>query len=126
MVGLRRAAWAFVLGASLSLTGCGGSAEPENPRERPKDLIPREAFTDLLTEMHLIEGARGGAHLMGDSIAVWRVYHAAFARRGFQPEQVARSYAYYHSDPKLAVEIYQEVMERLQKQTHELSKPLQP
>jgi len=60
--------------------------------------------------MHLIEGARGGEHLTGDSIAVWKVYHAAFARRGYSQEQVERSYTYYHADPKLMVEVYQEVM----------------
>lgn len=124
MVGAR--IWTLALAISLALAGCGEGAEPENPSARPKDLIPREAFTDLLTEMHLIEGARGGEHLTGDSIAVWKVYHAAFARRGYSQEQVERSYTYYHADPKLMVEVYQEVMNRLQQQGHELSKPLTP
>ena len=124
MVAIRVGTLALVV--SLALAGCGGSAEPENPSARPKDLIPREAFTDLLTEMHLIEGARGGEHLTGDSLAVWKMYHAAFARHGYRQDQVERSYAYYHADPKLMVEIYQEVMNRLQKQGHELSKPLTP
>jgi Domain of unknown function (DUF4296) len=124
MVGAR--IWTLAVAISLALAGCGDGAEPENPIARPKDLIPREAFTDLLTEMHLIEGARGGEHLTGDSIAVWKMYHAAFARRGYSQEQVERSYTYYHADPKLMVEVYQEVMNRLQKQGHELSKPLTP
>lgn len=124
MVGAR--IWTLALAISLALAGCGDGAEPENPSARPKDLIPREAFTDLLTEMHLIEGARGGEHPTGDSIAVWKMYHAAFARRGYSQEQVERSYTYYHADPKLMVEVYQEVMNRLQKQGHELSKPLTP
>ena len=123
---VRTRIWTLALAISLALAGCGDGAEPENPSARPKDLIPREAFTDLLTEMHLIEGARGGEHLTGDSIAVWKVYHAAFARRGYSQEQVKRSYTYYHADPKLMVEVYQEVMNRLQKQGHELSKPLTP
>ena len=121
---VRTRIWTLALAISLALAGCGDGAEPENPSARPKDLIPREAFTDLLTEMHLIEGARGGEHLTGDSIAVWKMYHAAFARRGYSQEQVERSYTYYHADPKLMVEVYQEVMNRLQKQGHELSKPL--
>lgn len=124
MVGAR--IWTLALAISLALAGCGEGAEPENPSARPKDLIPREAFTDLLTEMHLIEGARGGEHLTGDSIAVWKMYHAAYARRGYSQEQVERSYTYYHADPKLMVEVYQEVMNRLQQQGHELSKPLTP
>ncbi|MFN5087431.1 MAG: DUF4296 domain-containing protein [Bacteroidota bacterium] len=115
-----------LLALVLGLSACGGSAEPANPSRKPKDLIPREEFTELLTEMHLIEGARGGEHLMGDSLAVWKVYRGTFARMGYSPEQVQRSYTYYHTDPKLAVELYEDVMARLKERTQDLSKPLAP
>ena len=62
------------LALALSLVGCGNVAEPVAPRTKPSDLIPDAEFTQLLLEMHLIEGARGGEHLMGDSIPVWEVY----------------------------------------------------
>ena len=48
------------LALALSLAGCGNVAEPVAPRTKPSDLIPDAEFTQLLLEMHLIEGARGG------------------------------------------------------------------
>jgi hypothetical protein len=101
-------------------------AEPVAPRTKPSDLIPDAEFTQLLLEMHLIEGARGGEHLMGDSIPVWEVYGGTFARLGYSPDQVARSYDYYHADPKGMVARYEVIMDSLKARTHQLSRPLEP
>ena len=113
------------LALALSLVGCGNVAEPVAPRSKPSDLIPDAEFTQLLLEMHVIEGARGGEHLMGDSIPVWEIYGGTFARFGYTSDQVARSYAYYHADPKGMVARYEVIMDSLRARTHQLSRPLE-
>lgn len=121
---VKQSALALVL--ALALAGCGHTSGPTAPREKPRDLIPDAAFTALLLEMHAIEGARGGEHLMGDSIPVWKVYAGTFAHFGYSQEQVERSYAYYHADPKGMVLRYDAIIDSLRARSQQLSKPIEP
>lgn len=106
--------WLFQSVVALALAACSGSEAPSAAPPAPDNLIPEAQFTELLLEMHLIEGARGGTSLMGDSIPVWKIYAGTFARLGYSQDQVAQSYAYYHANPKLMVAMYTEVMKRLE------------
>jgi len=110
---------AIALVLALALAGCSPTSGPTAPREKPRDLIPDAAFTALLLEMH-------ADHLMGDSIPVWKVYAGTFAQFGYSQEQVERSYAYYHADPKGMVLRYDAIIDSLRARSQQLSKPIEP
>ena len=57
---------------------------------------------------------------------MWEVYGGTFARYGYTSDQVARSYDYYHADPKVMVARYEVIMDSLKARTHQLSRPLEP
>jgi hypothetical protein len=112
--------------AALSLLACTNAAQPVAPRTKPSNLIPDAEFTQLLLEMHRIEGARGGETLMGDSIPVWEIYAGTFARLGYTAEQVSSSYTYYHGDPAGMVRRYEIIMDSLRAQSRQTLRPVEP
>ena len=123
---MRKAASILLLAVSL-LSGCqwGGSAQPQNPSEKPEDLLPEKTFVKLLYEMNLLEGARTGTTLLGDSIPLNAYYQTLYADFGVTPEQVQRNFTYYHSDAEKMATYYQWIIDSLRLDVQTLSAPMQ-
>jgi hypothetical protein len=123
---MRKAASILLLAASL-LSACqwGGSAQPQNPSEKPEDLLPEKTFVKLLYEMNLLEGARTGTTLLGDSIPLNAYYQTLYADFGVTPEQVQRNFTYYHSDAEKMATYYQWIIDSLRADVQRLSAPMQ-
>ncbi|MFM1884153.1 MAG: hypothetical protein RL168_337 [Bacteroidota bacterium] len=116
----------LVLAASI-LSACqwGGSAQPQNPAEKPEDLLPEKTFVQLLYEMNLLEGARTGNTLLGDSIPLNAYYETLYADYGVTAEQVQRNFTYYHSDAEKMAIYYQWIIDSLRADVQTLSAPMQ-
>ncbi|GEM_PF-144403 len=123
---MRKAAGILLLAVSL-LSACqwGGSAQPQNPSEKPEDLLPEKTFVKLLYEMNLLEGARTGTTLLGDSIPLNAYYQTLYADFGVTPEQVQRNFTYYHSDAEKMATYYQWIIDSLRVDVQRLSAPMQ-
>ena len=115
----------LLLCALLSLTACSfmGSEEAVNPMEAPKDLLPEEAFVRLMYEMNLIEGARTGNTLLGDSLPLGPYFETLYRDFDVTAEQVQRSFAYYHGDPECMARYYQWIIDSLLADVQILSTP---
>lgn len=123
---MRKAASILLLAASLwSACQWGGSAQPQNPSEKPEDLLPEKTFVKLLYEMNLLEGARTGTTLLGDSIPLNAYYQTLYADFGVTPEQVQRNFTYYHSDAEKMATYYQWIIDSLRLDVQTLSAPMQ-
>lgn len=123
---MRKAASILLLAASLwSACQWGGSAQPQNPSEKPEDLLPEKTFVKLLYEMNLLEGARTGTTLLGDSIPLNAYYQTLYADFGVTPEQVQRNFTYYHSDAEKMATYYQWIIDSLRVDVQTLSAPMQ-
>lgn len=123
---MRKAASILLLATSLwSACQWGGSAQPQNPSEKPEDLLPEKTFVKLLYEMNLLEGARTGTTLLGDSIPLNAYYQTLYADFGVTPEQVQRNFTYYHSDAEKMATYYQWIIDSLRLDVQTLSAPMQ-
>ena len=93
----------------LALCACGGKEVPQPP----SDVLSPERMTDVLVEMHLVEGARSGADILGDSLKFEDYQSSVFKRQSLSVEEWERSFAWYSRHPELLEPIYDGVIERL-------------
>jgi len=116
---------ALLLCALLSFSACSftGKEEAVNPMEAPKDLIAEETFVRLVYEMNLLEGARTGRTLLGDSLPLGHYYQTLYRDFGVSAEQVQRSFAYYHGDAERMARYYQWIIDSLRADVQVLSTP---
>jgi hypothetical protein len=77
----------------------------ERPLEKPDELISEKEFVELLYQIQLLEGARTGTTVLGDSIEL-------------------NSFKYYHSNPKEMSQYYQWIIDSLRQKVYELNGPL--
>ncbi|CAI8293693.1 MAG: Uncharacterised protein [Owenweeksia sp. TMED14] len=90
----------------------------------PENLIPEKEFIELLYQMQILEGARTGSTVLGDSILLRYFYEHLYTKQGVTTMQVRSSFAYYHSNPKKMSEYYQWIIDSLRQDVYELNEPL--
>lgn len=98
-----------VLLAIFIFVSCSESAAPV-----PKEVIPRESYKRLLTEMAMAESA-ANMNLKGYTGSKYDSAYAfdPVAENGFTRAQYDSTLAYYSKNPKLLKELYDEVLTEL-------------
>lgn len=80
----------------------------------PEGLLSQDEMVAVLTDIHLIEGARTGLVIMGDSVGgVNEHYKAFFEKHNVTQAQYDSSFVYYSKNPKIFDKIYERVIENL-------------
>ena len=71
-------------------------------------------MTDILVDVHLIEGARTGLTVLGDTAySLPDYYDVMFEKHNITEEQFRTSFSYYTRKPEVMDPMYEEVIERL-------------
>ncbi len=101
----------------LAFTACSG-----NKKEAlPDNIIGEEKMIDLLTGVHLIEGARTGLVITGDSVhGINEYYKALYVKYGVTQAEFDSSFVYYAKDPEVFNKMYEKVIENLSVKETEL------
>ena len=96
---------------SLIMEACGGSSK----QEIPAHILPESRFTNLLTDVRLLEGAYAIDHQRIDSsnVTVSSYYDLLLKRYALSREQYLESYAYYAANPEAMLRIETKVSEKL-------------
>lgn len=100
----------------LMLASCGPEAVAKREKA-PSDLIALETMSAMLADIHLIEGARLGERMLGDSLQAQDHYRGVWAKYGVQEDQYKSSFEYYSRHPDLMDQIYEQAIEQLNRQT---------
>lgn len=79
----------------------------------PAGVVPADTMVVMLSELHLIEGARSGKQIMGDSLSIDEYYDALYLRHGVEAERFKTSFAWYSRHPERLEALYEEVIVRL-------------
>lgn len=79
----------------------------------PSQVIPPDSMTAILTDVHLIEGARIGSRVMGDSLSVGDYYQKLYAKHGITRARFDSSFDFYSQNPEHMAPIYEKVVENL-------------
>lgn len=69
----------------------------------------------ILTDVHIVEGAKIGRKIMGDTLMMDAYYRKVFAKHDIDKKQLEENYRYYSSDPERMDGIYEKVLDNLNK-----------
>lgn len=90
------------------------SCKKSDEVKKPEGLLSEEEMVEVLTDIHLIEGARTGLVIMGDSVGgVNEHYKAFFIKHEVTQAQYDSSFVYYSKNPIIFDEIYERVIQNL-------------
>lgn len=102
----------MVLG--FGLNACGPQA-PEKTEDFPDWIIPEDKMVDVLTDVHIVEGARIGKKVLGDSSSAKAYYDLVWHKYGITEELYDSSFRFYSRNAERMDLMYEEVLTRLTK-----------
>jgi hypothetical protein len=107
----------FFFSASILLFSCSGSSVPEG-------VIDRTRMTNLLTQVHLIDGGLYNVAQNPDSLYKYGTgrYLALFKNFNTNPQQFKNSLKYYSSQPEDLLAMYDQVLLNLKQKSDSLLK----
>jgi hypothetical protein len=121
MSALRYSAIVYTV-AFAFLLGCSDVPEP------PSDVLPRETFVEVLTDVQIIEAVFNQNLIRNDDpkLRIARYYKETFERHGVEPEAFVRTYNWYYAHPELMMPVYDDVMAQLAQRQGELMQQKAP
>jgi len=88
-----------------------GCASPEV--KIPENILTQEQMMPILVDIHVIEGARNGSIMLGDTNGIEDYYAKVYEKYGITEDQFKSSFAFYSDNPTVFIPIYEEVLDSL-------------
>ncbi len=79
----------------------------------PPGILSQDSMVAILTDVHLVEGAKIGRKIMGDTLTVEHYYHKVYDKHNISKEKFEKSFDFYNHNPAVMDEIYELVIEEL-------------
>lgn len=89
------------------------SAEPVETEKIPEDILSPQKMEVILTDVHLVEGARAGDQLLGDTLELKDYFTKIYVVHGVSKEELTKSLEYYSARPGQLSAILDGVIQRL-------------
>ena len=97
--------------ASVLIIPFIGCASPEV--QIPETVLTPEQMMPIMVDIHVIEGARNGAIMLGDTNGIEDYYAKVYEKHGITEDQFKSSFAFYSDNPTVFIPIYEEVLDSL-------------
>ena len=88
-----------------------GCASPEV--QIPETVLTPEQMMPIMVDIHVIEGARNGVIMLGDTNGIEDYYAKVYEKHGITEDQFKSSFAFYSDNPTVFIPIYEEVLDSL-------------
>lgn len=88
----------------------------------PNNVISAGEMVPILVDVHIIEGARNGSLILGDTNDIEDYYAKVYEKHGISEEEFKRSFKFYNSEPSLFIPIYEKVLDSLKINGAELAR----
>ena len=88
-----------------------GCASPEV--KIPENIFTQEQMMPIMVDIHVIEGARNGSIMLGDTNGIEDYYAKVYEKHGITEDQFKSSFAFYSDNPTVFIPIYEEVLDSL-------------
>ena len=88
-----------------------GCASPEV--KIPENILTQEQMMPIMVDIHVIEGARNGSIMLGDTNGIEDYYAKVYEKHGITEDQFKSSFAFYSNNPTVFIPIYEEVLDSL-------------
>ncbi len=98
--------YGFILTALIACSG-------REKMKVPKDVLPRQEMVAVLTDIHLVEGAKLGRKIMGDTVLVDVYFEKVYEKHHLTKEDFERSFDFYSTYPDEMDKMYEQVIENL-------------
>jgi len=106
--------WYIVL-LALSLGACNSPQAPKKETPNPDWVIPEAKMTEILVDVHIIEGARIGKKVLGDSLYAIDHYNFLWEKYGITEAQYDSSFDFYNKNAEKMDRMYEKVILELSK-----------
>ncbi len=107
------AKYKYYLGLGLLwLSSCAPEA-PQKTADIPDWVIPEDKMIVILTDVHLIEGARIGKKVLGDTLYAIDHYTKLWAKHNIRESQYDSSFRFYSRNAEKMDVLYEEVITKL-------------
>jgi hypothetical protein len=86
------------------------------PNEVPDDVIPEDKMIQVLTDVHLLEGAHMSTQFINiDSVrdVTAAGYNTIFKKYGITEQEYKKSWEFYMRNPDIADPLYEKVIENI-------------
>lgn len=84
-----------------------------NDEKRPEGILSPDEMVELMVDVHLVEGARSGVTIMGDSLGIELYYRTVLIKHGLDSTSYQNNFDYYSARPDELDLIFEEVVRRL-------------
>lgn len=101
----------FLLSILLILASC----ESPVAIEIPEGTLSESEMVDILTDMHLVEGAKVGNKIMGDTLRAPVYYKKVYNKYGITEQKFETDFRFYSTHPEMMTKVYEKVIENLNK-----------
>lgn len=88
-----------------------GCASPEV--QIPQNVLTPKQMMPIMVDIHVIEGARNGSIMLGDTNGIEDYYAKVYEKYGITEDQFKSSFAFYSDNPTVFIPIYEEVLDSL-------------
>jgi|688.fasta_scaffold459982_2 hypothetical protein len=104
----------IILFLVVSLIACG---RKEAAQEIPDDILPMEKFSEIMTDVHLLEAVNNQKMIREDDQKVMTAeyYEQVFEKYQISREEFEKSYTFWVSRPEDMMLIYDQVINNLNK-----------
>ena len=90
------------------ITSCG-----ESEIQVPQEVISADQMIPILVDVHIVEGARNGSLILGDTNDIEDYYAKIYEKYSITEETFKRSFSFFNSEPDLFIPIYEKVLDSL-------------
>lgn len=102
--------------------GCSSTIDNE---PIPDYVLPEAKMKAVMTDVLLIEGARTGNKMLGDTTTLASYYHLIWEKYDITETDFDTSFTWYTLHPKLASKMYGEIIIELQKMEVDIQKKVE-
>ena len=86
----------------------------------PEGYLSKEEMVDIMVDIHLVEGARSGTLLLGDTNKLPDYYARIYEKYGLTEAEFKTNFDWYTQHPQQLKEVYEEVIVELSKLEEEI------
>jgi len=88
----------------------------------PPNVLSDHAMIPIMVDIHVVEGARNGALILGDTNGIEDYYDKIYSKHRITEQQFKESFDFYSSNPEIFIPIYEKVLDSLKRNGEHLGR----
>jgi len=93
-----------------------------NEANIPPNILSDHAMIPIMVDIHVVEGARNGALILGDTNGIEDYYDKIYRKHHITEQQFKESFDFYSSNPDIFIPIYEKVLDSLKRNGEHLAR----